>query len=453
MPGGLLLDALQRAGGRFGFLQRERTGQPLDLTQDFAAAEVAERIAGAGEALAPPRFHRHEELPPLARPQRDRVGGDAPAQIEQSAQISPAQHALIIPIVHPLDDPETYRILDPRGLAQLVIRFPEMADEIWQTAMRLKLPAADDATAIVVLGMGGSGVGGDLLLSLLAPTFPVPVVVVKDRRIPAFVGPQTLIFACSFSGGTEETLSAYAMAKDAGAPAVVITSGGALAAQAAAWGDPIVQLPPHLPQRAALPYLFLPMVSALRRLTHMSELSGEWAEAKTILAGLVEEVGPAARAERNPAKRLAARLAGHLPAVYASSPALAPAAYRWKCQFNENSKTLALWNTFPELNHNETVGWEDEALARQIAVVLLRDPDEEPAVARRVMATRDVAFGSAASVDEVRARGGTRLARLLSLVLFGDFVSVYLAMLRGVDPTPVARIDEIKRRLSANVQA
>lgn len=352
--------------------------------------------------------------------------------------------------MHPLDDPETYRLLDPRGMAQLVVRFPDMAEEIWQTAMRLRLPAADDATAIVVLGMGGSGVGGDLLQALLGPTFPVPVVVVKDRRIPAFVGPQSLLFACSHSGDTEETLEAYAAAKEAGAPAVVITSGGALAALAGQRGDPVVHLPAGLPPRAAVPYLFLPMVSALRRLTHMGELSAEWAGAREVLRGLVDELGPTARAERNPAKRLAARLVGHLPAIYASSPALAPVAYRWKCQFNENSKTLALWNTFPELNHNETVGWEDQTVARQIAVVLLREPEEDPAVARRVMATRDVAFGAAASVDEVRARGASRLARLLSLVLFGDFVSVYLALLRGVDPTPVGPIDEIKRRLAAS---
>jgi len=446
----LALELFQRGRRRFGFLQGERAGQPLDLPQDFSPSEIPQRIAGAGKALPPRCFHRHEQLPPLPRPQRDGVGADVAPQFEQPAQISPAQHGLIIPVVHPLDDPETYRILDRSGMAQLVVRFPEMAEEIWQSAMRLKLPSADDATAIVVLGMGGSGVGGDLLLSLLAPTFPVPVIVVKDRRVPAFVGPQSLVFACSFSGETEETLAAYEMAKDAGAPAVVISSGGALASLAAQRGDPVVALPPGLPPRAAVPYLFLPMVSALRRLTHMGELSGEWAEARGVLAALIEEVGPSARAERNPAKRLAGRLAGHLPAVYASSPTLAAAAYRWKCQFNENSKTLALWNTFPELTHNETVGWEDEALARQIAVVLLREPDEEPAVARRVIATREVAFGAAVSVDEVRARGNSRLARLLSLVLFGDFVSVYLAILRGVDPTPVARIEEIKRRLAAS---
>lgn len=351
-------------------------------------------------------------------------------------------------MVHPLDDPETYRRLDPQDMAGLVARLPEMGEEIWQIAMRLRLPQVMESTTIIVLGMGGSGVGGDLLQALIGPSFPVPVIVVKDRHVPAFVGPQSLVFACSHSGNTEETIQAYTEAKQAGAPAIVITSGGVLGARAAEHGDPVVHLPGGLPPRAAVPYLFLPMVSALRRLTHMGELSMEWAGARDVLHALAGELNREVPAERNAAKRLAARLVGHIPAVYASSPSLAVAAYRWKCQFNENGKTLALWNTFPELNHNETVGWEDERIARQLSVVLLREPDEPDEVSRRVTVTREVVFQKAASVDEVLARGSTRLARLLSLVLFGDFTSVYLALSRGVDPTPVRPIDEVKRRLA-----
>jgi len=332
-------------------------------------------------------------------------------------------------------------------MIDLVVRFPEMGEEAWQTAMRLRLPPSGEYTAIVVLGMGGSGVGGDLLAALLRPVFPVPVVVVKDRGLPAFVGPQTLVFACSYSGNTEETISAYTAAKQAGAPAIVITSGGILHGLATAHGDPRVQVPPGMPPRAALPYLFLPMVSALRRLTHVGELSGEWAQARDALRAMVAELGPRSPRERNPAKRLAERLFGHMPAVYASSPDLAAAAYRWKSQLNENGKVLALWHAFPELNHNEAVGWEDGTTAARLAVVLLREPGEDAEVARRVAATREVSFRSAASVSDVTARGSARLARLLSLILFGDFVSVYVALLRGVDPTPVPPIDEVKRRL------
>lgn len=349
--------------------------------------------------------------------------------------------------MHPLDNPATYLRLDPQDMAGAVRRFPDMGDDAWRTAMRVRLPETIDVTAVVVLGMGGSGVGGDLLQALLAPSFPVPIVVVKNARIPASVGPQTLVFACSYSGNTRETLEAYAQAKAAAAPAIVISSGGKLRDEAARFGDPIVEIPGGLAPRAALPYLFLPMVNALRRLTHLGELSGEWAEARDVLRGVVAAMDPKVAEATNPAKQLAGRLVGKLPAVYASSPALGPAAYRWKCQFNENSKTLALWGAFPELTHNEIVGWENADLAGRISVVLLREPDEGQDIAGRIAATRSVAFARAAAVDEVQARGSSRLARLLSLVLFGDFVSVYLALLCGVDPFPVPSIDRVKAAL------
>ncbi|MDR7469062.1 MAG: bifunctional phosphoglucose/phosphomannose isomerase [Armatimonadota bacterium] len=348
--------------------------------------------------------------------------------------------------MHPLDDPQIYRRLDPQGMIDLVARFPAMGTEAWEAGLRLQLPPGPHTT-VVILGMGGSGVGGDLLAALLRPAFPLPVVVVKDSRVPGFVGPQTLVFACSYSGDTEETISAYTAARQAGAPAIVITSGGTLEGLAAAHGDAVVPVPRGIPPRAALPYLFLPMVGALRYLLPRADLPGEWAEAHAVLEELAGELGRDVPTDRNPAKQLAQRLVGHLPAVYAATSDLGAVAYRWKSQLGENGKVLALWHAFSELNHNETVGWEDQTLAGRVAVVLLREPEEEPEVTRRIAATREVSFRAAASVSEVTARGRGRLARLLSLVLFGDFVSVYLALLRGVDPTPVPPIDAIKRRL------
>src|SRR3989304_2352590 len=143
------------------------------------------------------------------------------------ADVPPPQHALIIPVVHPPADPQTYQRLDPQRMIDLVVRFPEMGEEAWQTAMRLRLQPSGEYTAIAVLGMGGAGGGGGLLAALLRPVFPVPVVVVKARRLPAFVGPQTLVFACSYSGNTEETINAYTAAKQAGAPTIGLPPGGA----------------------------------------------------------------------------------------------------------------------------------------------------------------------------------------------------------------------------------
>lgn len=331
-------------------------------------------------------------------------------------------------------------------MISLVVRFAEMGEEAWQIATRLRLPTAGEYAAVAVLGMGGSGVGGDLLAALLRPTCPLPIVGIKDDAVPRFVGPKTLVFACSYSGNTGETIAGYVAAKQAGAPAIVVTSGGALQGLATAHGDPQVRIPAGLPPRAALPYLFLPLVNLVRRLTEGDVRAEEWAEAREVLRALAAECGPESPAERNPAKQLADILRGRLPAIYASSADLAAAAYRWKSQCNENGKVLALWGAFPELTHNEIVGWVDPTSPVQPAVVLLRAPDEDAETAARVAAVRAVAFG-AASVHEVVARGNEPLAHLLSLVLFGDFMSVYLALLRGVDPFPVPPIDEVKRRL------
>jgi glucose/mannose-6-phosphate isomerase len=171
-------------------------------------------------------------------------------------------------------------------------------------------------------------------------------------------------------------------------------------------------------------------------------------EAAAVLDTLAAECARDVPALRNPAKRLAEQLVDRIPAVYAASPGLEAAAHRWKTQFNENSKTLATWDAFPELNHNETVGWGAPAsMRRQVAVVVLLDGTESPRLVHRIRLTTDLALGGAAGVHEVRARGSGRLARLLSLVLMGDLVSVYLAYLRGVDPTPTEIIETIKQRL------
>jgi glucose/mannose-6-phosphate isomerase len=228
---------------------------------------------------------------------------------------------------------------------------------------------------------------------------------------------------------------------------VVITSGGTLLRRARERGDPAVAAPPGLPPRAALPYLFLPMLAVLGASGVVRPFDDDAAEAADVTAAVADELGPGR--PDSPARSLAAMLVGRFPLIYSSSPSLEPAAQRWKDQINENAKTLAAWNTFPELNHNETVGWGlDPDLARRCHVVILRDPREPARLARRVAITRDLAFIRAAGVDEVWARGRGVLARLCSMILVGDFVSWYLALLRGVDPTPVPVIDELKRRLA-----
>lgn len=335
---------------------------------------------------------------------------------------------------------------DPQQMLGLIMRFPRMCEEAWALAPSggpVKPPQA-----VVALGMGGSGIGGDLLRAVAFDEATVPVASIKEYRAPSFVGPQTLVFACSYSGETEETLAAYDEAAGREAACVVITSGGELLRRAQARRHAAVVVPKGLPPRAALPYLFLPMLAMLGKTGVTRSFDADFREAVQVLQRVTAEHGP--DRPDNPARRLAEMLRGRIPVVYSTVPFLEPAAQRWKDQFNENAKTFAVWNTFPELNHNETVGWGlDDALARMLHVIILRDAVEAPRLALRAAITRDLALSRAGGIDEVRPMGTGKLARLLSAILIGDFVSWYLALLRGVDPTPVPVIDELKKRLAS----
>ncbi len=346
-----------------------------------------------------------------------------------------------------LDEPAHAARIDRSGMLDRTLRMGAMLLEGWEAASGVVPPAARP-TAVVVAGMGGSGVGGDMLRALLAGTSPVPIVGVKDYRLPAFVGPTTLLLACSYSGDTEETLSAYAAARASGASIVAVTSGGSLAGRAQADGHQVVRIPAGLPPRAALPYLMLPLL----RLTRDSGLSSmgdeEVREASLLLVRLASLWGPEVAAGENPAKTLAIYLFGGLPAVYSASPLLEPVAVRWKTQLNENSKLFACANTFPELSHNEAEGWAGLARAGlPLRAVVLRDRREDPAAALRIRLARETLEGLAGEVREARSQGEGLLARLFSLIILGDLVSCYLALMAGVDPTPVEIITQTKARL------
>lgn len=347
-----------------------------------------------------------------------------------------------------LDDPERMRALDPRGMLGLVLRSGETLREGYRLGQEVELDPAPEADHVLVLGMGGSGIGGDLLRGLAYEVAPVPVTVVKEYAPPRWVGTKTLAFACSYSGNTEETLAAYEACGRAGARRIAITSGGELSRRAEADGVPLVRIPSEFPPRAALGYLLGPMLAVLERWGILPPQREEVEEAASVTEELARAWGPDCPEAENPAKQLARSLAGRFPVVYACSPFTAAVAQRWKTQLNENSKVYAVWNVFPELNHNETVGW---TLAGQpdslLHVVVLRDVADPPRLVQRVQITRDVALGKAAGYHEVMSRGRGRVSRLFSLILFGDLVSVYLAYLNEVDPYPVAVIDALKERL------
>lgn len=349
-----------------------------------------------------------------------------------------------------LDNTEDLSAVDPSGMLAVVEQFPAQVREallIGESA--LDLPSADGLDSIVVLGMGGSGISGDIAASLLYCASPVPVFTVKGYSLPALVGPGSLVFAVSYSGNTEETLTCLDEALARGARVVAVASGGRLEDVAGDNGLPVFRIPAGLQPRACLGYLAVPLIAALERMGIVSGMVEMFSAAVGMLEERSLEYGAAAPLDGNPAKRLAKDLVGFMPVVYGSEGTSQVAAKRWKAQFNEMAKVPSFDNCFPELNHNETVGWQNlEEVCSRCHLVVLREPHENPRIARRIEITIDLLGDHLGHITQVCARGSNVVEHLLDLIYFGDFASVYLALALGQDPTPVTRIEELKKRLA-----
>ncbi|WP_242847559.1 bifunctional phosphoglucose/phosphomannose isomerase [Syntrophomonas zehnderi] len=326
---------------------------------------------------------------------------------------------------------------------------PEQFNEMLQ--MKLNLPSRykKEYQNILVSGLGGSAIGGDILRSYAFSQAAIPVIVNRDYDIPAFVGPQSLVLAVSYSGNTEETLSAYRQAERAGANIIVVSGGGKLSSLAREDGNMVVEIPAGLSPRAATGYLFCPLALILEELGLLSGVSKDLAETSRVLADLKEEINPAVDYDQNIARQLAGEMKGRIPVIWGSSAHSEVAAWRWKAQINENAKSPAYYNVFPELNHNELVGFEAPGdLISQILIVILRDPGDHERVKKRIDISRQVIESRVAKVMEVEARGNSFLARFYSLVYIGDYTSYYLALEYGINPTPVEVIDYLKAELN-----
>ncbi|MBI3327761.1 MAG: bifunctional phosphoglucose/phosphomannose isomerase [Nitrospinae bacterium] len=345
-----------------------------------------------------------------------------------------------------LDDLEVLRV-DRSGMVHLLVDFPEQVQEGERLGESAELPLAEDVRAIVVAGMGGSAIGGDLLRSYLNPECRVPIWVNRHYILPAFVGPETLVCAVSYSGDTEETLRAFEDARARGAKLLAVTSGGQLAEMAEQARVPCVRVAAGMPPRATLGYLFTPLLTILARLGLIPGQRAAIAETVELLREIAAQSRPGVETFRNQPKGLAMHLHEKFPAVYGVQDFSDVVAYRWRTQFNENSKVLASHHVFPELNHNEVVGWGAPlSLSQCVWVVFLRDTQELDRIARRIEITKTLLQEKAAWITEVWSQGRSRLTRLFSLLYLGDFTSYYLALLYGVDPTPVQAIDVLKQR-------
>jgi glucose/mannose-6-phosphate isomerase len=345
-----------------------------------------------------------------------------------------------------LDDPSAYGRIDPSGTRALIRDLPRQCRGAWREAQAMELPPdyrhVDKA---VILGMGGLVIAGDLLRSLAALESPVPVLVHRDYGLPRLVDNRTLLIAMSYSGDTEETVSAFEEGLRTDARKVVITAGGRLLALARSNEVPAFVFDYKSTVRGALGYGLMPLLAIAEKAGVLADKATDVEEAAAVMEGMIAGIGEDVPLERNPAKQLAERMEGRLPVIHGAG-VMAPVAFRWKTQLNENSKVWAAWEELPEANHNAIVGYElPWEVASRTFAVFLRAPALHPRIRLRYEFTRQTLTDAGVASDVVDAEGKSPLAQMMSAVLFGDYVSLYLAILAGVDPSPTAIIGDLKR--------
>ncbi len=342
--------------------------------------------------------------------------------------------------------------LDSDGQFATVARLADQLEEGYTHAVAgllgKRLMAAERPDGVVACGMGGSAIGADVIGACLAG-LPVPYQVVRGYELPAWVSERTLVLAVSYSGNTAETLACVERALPRGCRPVCVASGGRLAALAAQHALPLVAVPGGLQPRASIGHLAMPVGAALEAAGLAPGFDEQVAEAIEVVAALGAELGPGVPDDDNEAKSIARRLVDRLPVIYGAG-VTAPAARRWKGEINENAKAPAFFNELPELDHNEIAGWESNpGVAERAVLVMLDDPAGDERLRRRMDFTAAIVAPRVAGVVRVASRGVLPLARLISSAYVGDFASLYLALLYGVDPAPVTAIEDLKVRLAA----
>ncbi|MFH0802206.1 MAG: bifunctional phosphoglucose/phosphomannose isomerase [bacterium] len=346
-----------------------------------------------------------------------------------------------------LDDQKAMEALDQGEMLGRLAEFPDQCRSVREIAKQVA-PMPFQADQVALLGMGGSAMGGELLQAYLREELKVPFLVVRDYTLPACIGPKSLVLAVSYSGNTEETLSAYSFARERGSAIIALSSGGKLQEEARAGGVPNLPLPDGMPPRTALAYTFFYPLFILEKTGLIASREPELEECFSILEfcrGLWE---PSIFSDENLAKQLAARFLRKIPVIYGTSSWKGAVALRWKCQLNENAKVIAASGVFPEMNHNELVGWSGPAENyRDLHTIILRDKDDGPRIQKRVEFSKLI-MNAAVPGDEVWAWGKSPLARMFSLIYLGDYVSVYLALLQGLDPTSIEVINQLKAEMA-----
>jgi glucose/mannose-6-phosphate isomerase len=347
-----------------------------------------------------------------------------------------------------LDDLEAVRAADPGDMLGAVGALGSQCREAYANGIGAGgLPDLTDLRVVVVCGMGGSAVAGDVLRSVFRDRLGVPVEVNRSGQLPEHAATHTLVLASSYSGNTSETLAAFDEAVRRGCRGIAVTSGGALAERAAEHGVPVIEVPGGLQPRAALGWLAFTAIGALEAAGLLPPMAADVEETLEVLDARAAACRADVSSTENPAKRLATDLGDRVPVVWGEEGIGAVAAARWKTQFNENGKVPAWWASMSELDHNEVVGWT-EPYGRSHGVIALRHDGEDPEIAERFPLSLAIAADAGAWTEEVRTHARSALARLLDLITRGDHVSVYVAIRRGVDPTPVDVIQRLKAALA-----
>jgi glucose/mannose-6-phosphate isomerase len=347
---------------------------------------------------------------------------------------------------------EAIRKVDPDDMYGKIYGFPSQLRDGYDLPLISGREEIDPASInqIVVAGMGGSAIGGDILRSYLAYDLKIPIVVNRNYRLPLSVDRRSLVIASSYSGNTEETLSAFAQARDRGARIFVATTGGKLGAEAQSAGLERVKLPAGFQPRAALGYSFGPLLHFMAATGFIADHSEQIATACDFLAQSRKLFGLNRPEEENRAQQLARKLQGKIAVVYAGADCYDTIAVRFKGQICENAKQLAYANICPEFNHNELVGFEyPKELLKKLVVIFLTGPADSDRISARFKIVSDIITARGVETAWIQAAGPNRLAEILSLVQIGDFVSFYLAVLNGIDPSPVKVIDRLKSELES----
>ena len=343
-----------------------------------------------------------------------------------------------------------YHTIDPENMHKSIFDFPDHIIQALDIGKKVTLHNNyENIQNIVVAGMGGSAIGGDLVRLLTKNELKLPFVISRNYKLPNWVNENTLVICSSYSGNTEETLSCFNDSLNKGAKIVGISTGGILTELLIKNNLDVITIPSGLQPRAAVSFSFVPMLCFLNKLEIISRAFIQELNSSVDLIKIFREKY-CDQNEKNSSYAIAQRIYKTIPIIYGENEYTGIIASRWKGQLSENAKMLAFCNDLPEMNHNEIVGWENnKILMEKISVIWFSDPEDHPRVIARQTATKDIIGKITTSNHEkISLEGDTQFNRLLHLVHFGDWVSYWCAVLHQTDPTPVTKIDQLKRIIS-----